>query len=76
MKQFPGVWPLVKYTAKAVGAALSASVWYLVGIWSESASFTEAWTTMSGVQWLGLAGAILTAWGVSYRAKNAPLHTG
>ena len=75
MSNFPGVWPLVKRTAKALGAAAAAGISYLVGVWGASAelaeaSLSEALNAMTGLQWGLFALAILGSWGVTYRARN------
>lgn len=56
--------------AKAIGSGVAAGATFLLGVWSESVGLSEAFSTMSGVQWLGLSLSILGAYGITYRVPN------
>jgi len=56
--------------AKAFASGIAAGLAYLIGVWGEQATVSDAFSSLTAQQWGLLALTVLGGWGVTYRTKN------
>jgi hypothetical protein len=58
--------------AKAIAGGVAAGLSYLIGVVSAEANIGEAFSSMTAIQWFGLALSIMAVYGVVYAVPNKP----
>lgn len=64
------LWHRLGRAAKAFASGIATGLSYLVGVWGEQTTTSEAFTSLTAQQWGLFALAVLGGWGVTYRTKN------
>ena len=60
----------IKGAFKAFAAGIVAGATYLMGVIGGDDTVSEAFNSMTAMQWLGLTISILAAYGIVYRTPN------
>lgn len=64
------IWTRLAKGAKAFASGVAAGLSYLIGVWGEQATVSDAFSGMTAQQWGLLALTVLGGWGITYRATN------